>query len=551
MCSYEKHALYCGDQPVGPHRDTPASGAIITVPTDQPTIQAAVTAAVAGDTIKIESGVYFENVTVPAGKDGLQILGTNADTTIVDARPLAPTGTGPGFTISSNNVTIAKLTVRHAEFDPSFTIPGDGVRCVAAGCTLQDLHLISNGGNGADIDGNNAVVMDSFISGNASEGLLLVNGDNAQILKNVAQNQEKGGFILTGSNMRIEGNTANVIEDNEGFRVTGNNNMILKNSSSITDGEGFEVDGNSNIISGNEVLTAEEDGINVIGALNTVTGNSVQGAANECYELTGNDPVIENNSAESCGEDGFRISGNNPVVEKNKAAFILGGGGFDIEGSNPQVIGNRAEFMEDDGFQITCNTDCTGLLVQRNTAMGAADDDEGFDIFVAGGTGAGWIVEQNTAMDNVSDGFEITGSGGIIRRNKALRNGNETEHGFDLDGDNNEISFNQAFSNQGDGFEINGSNNTISKNKADKNLLDGIHLTFGDLNTVSANSAAKNQADGIRNDSTNTTLTNNKAGGNQTDCTSNFLVGATVAVDTGNKCADGSSFSLTQTDRIH
>jgi len=43
-----------------------AEAANIVVPDDFGTIQAAVTAAAAGDTIRIRPGVYFENVVVPA-----------------------------------------------------------------------------------------------------------------------------------------------------------------------------------------------------------------------------------------------------------------------------------------------------------------------------------------------------------------------------------------------------------------------------------------------------------------------------------------------------
>jgi parallel beta-helix repeat protein len=67
----------------------PAAAATITVgpggpPTyDYATIQSAVTAAGPGDTINVAAGTYNENVVIPTGKDGLQIIGhSNADTFI-------------------------------------------------------------------------------------------------------------------------------------------------------------------------------------------------------------------------------------------------------------------------------------------------------------------------------------------------------------------------------------------------------------------------------------------------------------------------------------
>ena len=62
----------------------PAMAAILDVPSvSYPTIQSAVNAAGPGDTINVAAGTYNENVFIPTGKDGLQIIGhSNADTFI-------------------------------------------------------------------------------------------------------------------------------------------------------------------------------------------------------------------------------------------------------------------------------------------------------------------------------------------------------------------------------------------------------------------------------------------------------------------------------------
>ena len=58
---------------VGP---TAARGATIVVPTDQPTIQAAVAAARENDTVLVQPGTYTETVHVALGQRGLTIAGT-------------------------------------------------------------------------------------------------------------------------------------------------------------------------------------------------------------------------------------------------------------------------------------------------------------------------------------------------------------------------------------------------------------------------------------------------------------------------------------------
>jgi pectin methylesterase-like acyl-CoA thioesterase len=50
-------------------------------------IQGAVTAAGPLDTIKVGVGVYNKNVVVPAGKDGLRIVGVSKTATILDPSP--------------------------------------------------------------------------------------------------------------------------------------------------------------------------------------------------------------------------------------------------------------------------------------------------------------------------------------------------------------------------------------------------------------------------------------------------------------------------------
>jgi hypothetical protein len=199
--------------------------------------------------IQVLAGMYRENVVVPAGKDGLQILGGNAKTVIVDAQPAAPNGTGPGFEVESNAVTITNLTVRHAAAGGA-TGEGDGIRCIANGCRIQGVVLINNGGAGIEINGNDAVVTGCRFTANEDRGLVLV-GDNAQILKNLVQNQDEGGYDLSGNNLLVEGNSADIIEDGLGFFVNGSNNRVRKNNASITAEGGFSISGDKSVIEKN------------------------------------------------------------------------------------------------------------------------------------------------------------------------------------------------------------------------------------------------------------------------------------------------------------
>jgi parallel beta-helix repeat protein len=479
-----------------------AAQTIRVVPTQFPTVQAAVTASDPGDVVSVLPGVYKENVTVPGTKAGLQIIGTSEKKVTIDAGA----GSNPAIIVNAAGVTIARLTVRNGKNQ-------DGIRCLAADCTIESVRALANGGHGVHIDGPGAYVGNSTFTGNAKAGLNVNNGDGAQVLDNLARNNGEAGFKLDGDGMAVEDNVAGVTDSGEGLSVNGHDNGVRQNSVSSSSGAGIKVTGHGNVV---------ED-------------NDVTGARTDCFVVDGDDATVVGNEAESCN-----------------------GNAYTIGGRNPQVIDNAAVHSANDGFRITCANDCTAFLVEGNSSTGALSSD-GFDITVpalSGGAGDGWVVEKNEARNSTGNGFRITGSNGIVRKNQALANGTAgSEHGFFVKGNGNTVDSNKAADNAGDGLHVEATSsgaNTLVKNRADRNAFNGIHLE-GPSNgsTLSRNSAGANLADGLRNDGQNTVLTGNKAKGNRVDCTSDLAGGATVATDTRNKCDDGSSFVTSEDSGIH
>ncbi len=83
-----------------------AFGATVYVPDDYPTIQGAVNAAPAGDTVYVRAGTYYEHVTI---KKFLTLQGENRETTIID-------GGGSGnvvYVYAASDVLISGLTIRN------------------------------------------------------------------------------------------------------------------------------------------------------------------------------------------------------------------------------------------------------------------------------------------------------------------------------------------------------------------------------------------------------------------------------------------------------
>lgn len=89
---------------VRPSGDGPVS---IVVPTDAPTIQAAVDAAKPGDTVEVSPGVYEESVAVKT--PDLTLIGADRNDVVLDGGGLKSNG----IVVTAERVTVANLTVRN------------------------------------------------------------------------------------------------------------------------------------------------------------------------------------------------------------------------------------------------------------------------------------------------------------------------------------------------------------------------------------------------------------------------------------------------------
>jgi len=153
----------------------PAQAANRVVPTQYPTIQAAVDAAVAGDVVVIQPGVYSDVTHTPGGgdttkcvvvmKSGVRLRGSGMGRTIIDANHL-----GRGIQCTNvTNVTIHDLTVREA----FAAIHGAGILCKdGSSPTIQNVEFTSNfDGALICLNGSSPLVQGSrFISNAGKEG---------------------------------------------------------------------------------------------------------------------------------------------------------------------------------------------------------------------------------------------------------------------------------------------------------------------------------------------------------------------------------------------
>jgi hypothetical protein len=462
----------------------PASAAVLEVPGDHPSIQAAVNAADPGDDIEVSKKKNPENVTVAT--ENISIAGVGKGV-IVNA---ALGGGSYGFNITSPQVLVKNLTVRH----------GEGIHCAANRCSVSAVRFDGLGGNECiEIDGNAARVSDSVLAACESDGVN-VNGDGASVRDNRITAINSHCVVVAGDDAIVSRNAIRGCEGDDGIQVFGDDVTIEDNS-----------------------VKAAGDGIRVFGDGASISENVVDDARGFCVEVSGAGNVARGNSTSHCGL-GVRVSGQNPRVSANR-------------------VFHHAGFGQDAALHVQCAVACDQGIASKNRVEGANGNSDAFDFSVSA---PGFRVIGNVAERNAGLGFDLSLTDGVVRGNTATRNGFEHEEGFRLSGGGG-ILFeeNRAIANYGHGIAVvGGTGHEVRGNLARGNYGDGIDVQGfpAEETVVVGNQALSNLGDGIENFGAGTEFRGNEAGGNLVDC-ANTPPG-TIAVNQDNACADGSNFAV-------
>ncbi len=224
------------------------SASTIHVPANYSTIQAAVTAALPGDTIAVNSGLYRENVMIFTNNITLTGVNTGSGMPVVDG---GAHGTIAIY-IAGNNVTVQGFNVTNST---------QGI-----GAFSEDILIYGNIANNNSYAGiylwsttSNDTVKANIANNNNQYGIFSGRGSGNKIIGNTANNNTYDGIYL-GSNSPGDG-----VRNN----VTGN--TALYNM-----GNGIELYGNTySIVSGNTIKYNAWNGIVLgLGNNNTITNNT-------------------------------------------------------------------------------------------------------------------------------------------------------------------------------------------------------------------------------------------------------------------------------------
>jgi predicted outer membrane repeat protein len=212
--------LFLSDEPLG--HPSLALGIILHVPTEQPTIQAAINAASSGDTVLIARGTYFENINF-SGKAITVTTEQGPTVTIIDGGSAGPVAT---FTTAETAQSgLSGVTLQHGQGTFAAGYGGGGIHISSASPTISGNAITNNtagsfgGGifvqSGSPVIKNNTITNNGQIpgwSGRVGGGIYIAGSGAAQVIGNTISNNEQaqgsGGAIgVNAASPVIQNNT--------------------------------------------------------------------------------------------------------------------------------------------------------------------------------------------------------------------------------------------------------------------------------------------------------------------------------------------------------
>jgi hypothetical protein len=428
------------------------------VPGAFPTIQAAVNAALPGDTITVAPGVYQENVV--ANVNNIQFIGKNTvwDGTLVNGTA------GVCLTATGDNIVVQGFIFRAGQSAVAqVQITGTNARVAKCSSRGPAARFLRVAGNGATVDSCTLYAVDSTA--------IEIIGDRARV------NKVKGRQC-----------------DDNVIRVVGNNATVTAcNFLLCEDGPAISVSGNEALASLN-VFNNCDTGITLSGTNNVATKNKATLQGNTFVNInSGSGAVATLNRVVNGAGTFISVNSDNALVEKNLGTAT---GSMIVTGDGVTVRGNAVSdnFNDRSGLTVNSRTGAGGGLVENNIIKEIAQTGlliGGHNLIVRGNkvTGSGTEFNEN--------GCNISGNFNRLTNNIVIGGGT---HGFNITGATNTLVKCSAIDAAADGFHITGNGNTLLVCDAMLNTGEGLD-NGGQGTTVVDSSFKKNRLD-VANDGT-------------------------------------------------
>ncbi|OEH93780.1 NosD domain-containing protein [Bacillus solimangrovi] len=274
------------------------------VPTEFATVQAAIDAAVAGDSIQILAGT-FDGFNV--NKERLKVFGCGIGKTVIAGAPAM--GGDDGIVVSANQTILKGLTVQGYQ-------GGSGLDLISIQNVLLNIEAKFNE-QGIDFDQDNNFTINCIGSFNEFDGFNVTSSNNSIIKCSSFQNMRDGFFVGDPNNTFIN----NISTDNvsDGFQIGDPMTTLFGNKALKNMNNGIELDESNNNIIGNLVCNNVNDGIEV-------ESNNIQNVIDSnIVRNNGNDDTtagifVENGAMENAIR--FNKLKNNIVVDINAQGGI-------------------------------------------------------------------------------------------------------------------------------------------------------------------------------------------------------------------------------------
>ncbi|MCZ7392306.1 MAG: right-handed parallel beta-helix repeat-containing protein [Candidatus Methanoperedens sp.] len=451
-------------------------------------IQKAINAASAGDTILVYSGTYYETVTV---NKQLELKGQDSG----GGLPVINTaGLGDAITVTANGVII------------------DGFNAKTGSHLYNGIKLISN---------NN--IIKSNIASNNLIGFWLYSSSNNTLSNNTASNNSYGIYLDFSSSNMLSNNTASsnsyYIYLSYGIYLnsSSNNTLIGNNVSNNPFGIGL-YNSNNNMLNGNIAS-------NNLHQFHPDDGTGITLSSSSNNTLIGNNASNNGNQGGNIDNDGTGIilssSSNNTLIGNN--ASNNGNYGIKLDSSsNSSLSGNN---MKGNPLNFNIDGSTDSHFIQSIDTSNTVNGKPVYYIIGASGvtydlsTNAGWFGCINCNDITLKDSTFMNNYPGVLFWNTSNSNIQNVTLNNNRDGlllgysENNNVINNTASSNYYGIHLKYSSNNTLTNNTASPNSY-GIYLSTSSNNTLTNNTASSN-GDGISlSSSTNNRLSDNDASNN-------------------------------------
>ena len=336
------------------------------VPSEYSDIQSAINAAVAGDTILVAPGTYYENLVID-GKDLRIVSEAGRDYTIIDGQSLAPVVIFRGAITRSSLLSGFQIINGRATFrDPVTGIgigAGGGVRIERASPTVEYNYIESNiaqSGGGVFAVGGSPLIRRNYIDGNSAVGTASTAGSgggvnlqtciNPEVVENtISWNASGMGGGLTLAGFEDAYVAGNRIQNNYAS-ASGGGLLVIGNAVGVATIVQNLMTGNAASIAGGLYL-APTSARSITVVNNTIADNAVTNFGSAVSITTVGTNFI-NNLLIGTGEQSvvYCAPSMSPSFQKNDVYSVSGQPFGPGVACSPDIVGSNGNFSMDPMF---------------------------------------------------------------------------------------------------------------------------------------------------------------------------------------------------------